>query len=129
MSGTKVQMSVNHECTMYILKTQVHDCTKYSYTIPVDPRIPSFAFKKPVISTRSHGIPSTVMDNKNGILVEPENPEQLAEGIKKLLLDEDLKKRLGQFGYNFVHEECNCVSMAKKSLKLYEQVLKINHNK
>ncbi len=96
----------------------------------LSPLVPleSFAFKKPVISTRSHGIPSTVIDNKNGILVEPENPEQLAEGIKKLLLDEDLKKRLGQFGYNFVHEECNCVSMAKNSLELYKKVLKNRHN-
>ena len=31
-------------------------------------------------------------------------------------------------GYNFVHQECNCTSMAKNSLKLYEQVLRNNHN-
>ena len=54
---------------------------------------------------------------------------ELADAIKKLLLDEDLRSRLGLFGYNFVHEECNCVSMAKNSLKLYEQVLENNYNK
>ena len=32
-------------------------------------------------------------------------------------------------GYKFVHEECNCVSMAKNSLKLYEQVLENHDNK
>ena len=39
----------------------------------LSPLVPleSFAFKKPVISTNSHGIPFTVQDNKNGILVEP----------------------------------------------------------
>jgi len=97
----------------------------------LSPLVPleSFAFKKPVISTRSHGIPFTVQHDKNGILVEPENPMELADAIKKLLLDEDLRSRLGLFGYNFVHEECNCVSMAKNSLKLYEQVLENNHNK
>ena len=97
----------------------------------LSPLVPleSFAFKKAVISTRSHGIPFTVQDNKNGILVEPENPLELANAIRKLLNDEDLRKRLGLFGYNFVHEECNCVSMAKNSLKLYEQVLENNHNK
>ena len=97
----------------------------------LSPLVPleSFAFKKPVISTRSHGIPFTVQHDKNGILVEPENPIELADAIKKLLLNEDLRNRLGLSGYNFVHEECNCVSMAKNSLKLYEQVLENNYNK
>ena len=97
----------------------------------LSPLVPleSFAFKKPVISTNSHGIPFTVQDNKNGILVEPDNPPQLADAIEKLLLDDNLRKRMGLSGYNFVHEECNCVSMAKNSLKLYEQVLENNDNK
>jgi glycosyltransferase involved in cell wall biosynthesis len=97
----------------------------------LSPLVPleSFAFKKPVISTKSHGIPFTVQNNKNGILVEPDNPVQLADAIKKLLLDEDLRERLGISGYNFVHEECNCESMAKNSVELYKEVLKNNYNK
>ena len=97
----------------------------------LSPLVPleSFAFKKTVISTNSHGIPFTVQNNKTGILVEPENPNQLAIAIKKLLDDDELRIKLGESGYNFVHEECNCVLMAKKSLKLYEQILKNNHNK
>jgi len=97
----------------------------------LSPLVPleSFAFKKPVISTKSHGIPFTVQDGKNGILVDPEKPDQLAKAITKLLLDDDLRIRLGLSGYNFVHAECNCVSMAKNSLELYEQILKNNDNK
>ncbi len=97
----------------------------------LSPLVPleSFAFKKPVISTKSHGIPFTVKDNENGILVEPEKPDQLAKAITKLLLDDDLRIRLGLSGYNFVHDECNCISMAKNSLELYEQILKNNDNK
>ena len=97
----------------------------------LSPLVPleSFAFKKPVISTRAHGIPFTVQDDKNGILVEPENSLQLADAIKKLFLDEDFRNRLGSYGYDFVHQECNCVSMAKNSLNLYEKVLKNNDNK
>ena len=97
----------------------------------LSPLVPleSFAFKRPVISTNTHGIPFTVKHNENGILVESENPQQLAEAIKKMFLDEDLRNKLGNSGYVFVHEECNCVSMAKNSLKLYEQVLENNDNK
>ena len=97
----------------------------------LSPLVPleSFAFKKPVISTRSHGIPFTVKDDKTGILVEPENSNELAQAITKLLLDDELRERLGLSGYEFVHEECNCISMAKNSLRLYEQVLENNDNK
>ena len=86
----------------------------------LSPLVPleSFAFKKPVISTNSHGIPYTVQNNKNGILVEPENSVELSTAIMKLLNDSKLREKLGVSGYNFVNEECNCVSMAKNSLKL-----------
>tara|TARA_Y100001936_G_scaffold250354_1_gene302937 strand:+ start:4453 stop:5646 length:1194 start_codon:yes stop_codon:yes gene_type:complete len=97
----------------------------------LSPLVPleSFAFKKPVISTRSHGIPFTVQDDKNGILVEPENSEELSKAMIKLLLDNELREKLGLSGYKFVHEECNCTSMAKNSLKLYQQVLENHDNK
>ena len=97
----------------------------------LSPLVPleSFAFKKPVISTRSHGIPFTVQDGKNGILVEPENSNELSKAITKLVLDDELRERLGMSGYKFVYAECNCISMAKNSLKLYEQVVEDYDNK
>ena len=96
----------------------------------LSPLVPleSFAFKKPVISTNSHGIPYTVQNNKNGILVEPENSLELSNAMMKLLNDTELRERLGLSGYNFVNEECNCVSMAKNSLKLYEDILEEMQN-
>ena len=94
----------------------------------LSPLVPleSFAFKKPVISTNSHGIPYTVQNNKNGILVDAKNSVQLSNAIIKLLNNSELREKLGLAGYNFVHDECNCVSMAKNSLKLYEQILENN---
>ncbi len=96
----------------------------------LSPLVPleSFAFKKPVISTNSHGIPYTVQNNKNGILVEPENSLELSNAMMKLLNDTGLREKLGLSGYNFVNEECNCVSMAKNSLKLYEDILEETQN-
>ena len=97
----------------------------------LSPLVPleSFAFKKPVISTNSHGIPYTVQHKKNGILVEPDNPTQLADAIKNLLENPDLVKKLGEEGYNFVKSECNCVSMASNVFNLYQKTMKNNENK
>ena len=97
----------------------------------LSPLVPleSFAFKKPVISTNSHGIPYTVQNNKNSILVEPENPEELSNAIIKLLDNPSLRDNLGSAGYDFVQKECNCISMAKNHLKLYQNILDNIQNK
>lgn len=41
----------------------------------------AYAFEKPVIATDVGGLPDVVLDGKTGYLVEPKNPEQLAEKI------------------------------------------------
>src|SRR5256885_13895213 len=48
-----------------------------------------------VVSTRVSGIPELVESGRDGILVEPGNPEMLADALDRLLSDEDLRKRLG----------------------------------
>ena len=51
----------------------------------------------PIISTKDCGvIDETVIDGYNGILVEKRNVHQLAEAIKKLLMDEDLRKKMSE---------------------------------
>ena len=97
----------------------------------LSPLVPleSFAFKKPVISTKAHGIPYTVQDKVNGLLVEPENPHQLSEAIMELLENKVMREKLGLAGYKFVHKECNSVSMAQNSLSLYQEIIKNNPNK
>jgi len=97
----------------------------------LSPLVPleSFAFSRPVISTNSHGIPFTVQNNKNGILVEPENPAELSNAIIKLLDNSTQRDSLGSAGYDFVQKECNCISMAKNHLELYQNVLDNIQNK
>jgi glycosyltransferase involved in cell wall biosynthesis len=43
----------------------------------------AYGFKKPVVVTNVGGLPELVEDGKTGFIVEPHNPEALAEGIKK----------------------------------------------
>ncbi|SVE36348.1 uncharacterized protein METZ01_LOCUS489202, partial [marine metagenome] len=97
----------------------------------LSPLVPleSFAFKKPVISTKSHGTPYTVQDQITGLLVEPENPKELSKAMIDLLENKVLREKLGLAGYEFVHKECNSVSMAQNSLSLYQEIIKNNPNK
>ena len=90
---------------------------------PLTP-LEGFAFKKPTISTKAHGIPYTLHDKKDSILIEPENFEELSHVIVELLNDKIKCERLGMQGYKFVHDECNSKEMARKILKVYEKIIK-----
>lgn len=55
-------------------------------------------FNLPVIGTHTGGIPDAIINNVNGILIDPDSPKQVQESISKLLMDTDLAKRLGKNG-------------------------------
>ena len=90
---------------------------------PLTP-LEGFAFKKPTISTKVHGIPYTLHDKKDSILIEPENFEELSHVIIELLNDETKCERLGMEGYDYVHKECNSREMVNKILNIYEKIVK-----
>jgi glycosyltransferase involved in cell wall biosynthesis len=87
---------------------------------PLTP-LEGFAFKKPTISTKAHGIPYTLHDRKDSILVETENYKELSDMIIDLLNDKKKCERLGMEGYEFVHKECNSKRMAQQILNIYEK--------
>lgn len=51
-----------------------------------------------VIGTEVGGIPDIVKDGETGLLVPPDDAEAAADALKKLLEDEDLRRRLAQAG-------------------------------
>ena len=90
---------------------------------PLTP-LEGFAFKKAVISTKTHGIPFTIKDKENSLLVESENPQQLADAIIELLDDEQKCLEYGLAGYKLVNELCNAKSMSENTLRIYQDVIK-----
>jgi len=90
---------------------------------PLTP-LEGFAFKKTTISTTAHGIPHTISDNQNCILVEPDNPNLLSESILELINDEKKCEKLGISGYQTVLKTCNSENMVKNILTIYEQLIK-----
>lgn len=53
---------------------------------------------KPVVGGRSGGISDAIVDGVTGFLVDPRDPEDIADTLARLLLDSDLAIRLGQHG-------------------------------
>jgi len=89
---------------------------------PLTP-LEGFAFKKPTISTTAHGIPHTINNGENAILVEPDNYVQLSKAILKFLKNEELRQSYGNAGYDLVQKTCNSKKMSENIMKVYQQVL------
>ena len=58
----------------------------------------AMAMGLPVVSTRQSGIPEAVQDGRTGLLVPPRDARALADALAALLLDVDLRTRLGAAG-------------------------------
>jgi len=73
----------------------------------------------PIVATRVGGIPSLIRDGENGLLVTADDPEELAEAIKKLLMNRDLAERLGRNARKTAEEY-----RVERVVKLYEELFK-----
>ncbi|WP_434564689.1 glycogen synthase [Thermoanaerobacterium thermosaccharolyticum] len=83
----------------------------------------AMACNTPVVASATGGIKEVVLDGETGFLVEPGNPEDLAEHIKKLLDDRELAATFGANGRKRVEEMFSWESIAKKTYDMYEDVI------
>ncbi|MEA3365500.1 MAG: glycosyltransferase, partial [Candidatus Hydrogenedentes bacterium] len=71
------------------------------------------AHARPVVAGKSGGIPEAVIDGETGLLVEPDNPETIAEAILRILDDAELAWRLGHNGRKRVEDALNWAAFAR----------------
>lgn len=62
---------------------------------------------KPIIGGRSGGVTDTIIDGKNGVLVDPYSVDDISKNIIYLLENPEYANELGQNGLNLVRNERN----------------------
>lgn len=72
------------------------------------------SFGKPVVAGRSGGVAEAVVDGATGVVVDPENINQISEAVIKILSDENLAEKLGERGRERVEKEFRWEAQAKK---------------
>ncbi len=83
----------------------------------------AMALGKPIVASRVGGIPDLVIHGKNGFLVPPKNPEELATSIGILLEDSEKRAEMGKSG-KAMASHFSKEKMVEKIAKLYEELLK-----
>ncbi|MBR6470319.1 MAG: glycosyltransferase family 4 protein [Victivallales bacterium] len=74
--------------------------------------VQALASGKAVVAYPLDGTPEVVLDGETGLLGEPENVDQVAANVLRLLQDNDLRERLGRRGQQFVLERFDWRKMA-----------------
>jgi len=86
--------------------------------------VEAMALGKPVVASDAGGIPDLIIPGKNGILVPPQDPEELARQIRFLIENREEREKLGRAGKEMASAYSDEV-MVKKIAELYEKALKI----
>jgi glycosyltransferase involved in cell wall biosynthesis len=77
----------------------------------------------PIVATRVGGIPDVVADGEAGVLVQPRNPNALAEAIGKIKKDEGLNASLTARARRLLEDRYSSKKMALEYCDLYGKVL------
>jgi glycosyltransferase involved in cell wall biosynthesis len=84
----------------------------------------AMAAESPVVVSDTGGLSEIVEHDVTGVKVYPENPDSLAWGIKKVLLDEKYANRLKNNAYKKVLEKYDWNKISGQTKNVYEAVLK-----
>ena len=82
--------------------------------------IEAMATRVPVVATRVGAIPEIIEDKKNGILIEPGNPQAIADAIKEFLNDKKLREDLSKEAQRRVSEKFTLDKMVAEYIKLFD---------
>lgn len=80
----------------------------------------AMAMKRPIIGTRSGGIPEEFEDGKSGILIPRDDPQSLAEEILDLYEDKQKRKELGREARKYLDHNFSWNKYLSQSEDVYE---------
>ena len=79
---------------------------------------------KPVVATQlGTGVEFVTLDGETGLLVPPKDPHALANALRRLLGDAELRARMGAAGRQRVEEVFSVKQMVDKTVDVYKRVL------
>ncbi len=74
----------------------------------------------PIVATKVQGIPDVVIDKITGFLIKPKSSKEIAKAIMDLIMDENLRKKLGSEGIKWVRKVVNGYEQFSIDRMLYD---------
>jgi len=81
----------------------------------------------PCVTTDFAGCREVVRNEENGLLVRPRDVESLVAALRRLLLDDSLRKKMGKRSREIVEEQFGLSVIIEKTLQVYEELVPGEH--
>jgi len=119
--------------TGFIPQEKLRDCYNRSRIFVLPSRAPeletfgivlleAMACGRPVVTTKIAGMADDINRLGAGIVVEPDDPGELANAMLTILQDKSLERRMGESGLLLVREKYNWQSIAGQVEQLYKDI-------
>jgi glycosyltransferase involved in cell wall biosynthesis len=77
----------------------------------------------PVIASRVGGIPSLVDSERNGLLIEPDRPAEIASAVERLTADQELAASFGKAGRETVEELWTTEIQGRRTAEVFQRAI------
>lgn len=111
-----------HELKFYYSAADVFTTTPWYEAFGITP-VEAMACGTPVVGAKVGGIKYTLAGGKCGVLVEPKNPQSLAEGLYRVLANPKEAAKLAAAGRSRVNRHFRWSTIARKMVKVYQEVI------
>lgn len=112
-----------HRSDVHRILRDVDVAVQASLTESCGGTIEGLLAQMPMVATRVGGMVDTIRDGETGILVEPDNPRDLARGILELLSDRTRARALGHNGRKLMLERFSLDRTVSDLHALYDRLL------
>ena len=82
----------------------------------------------PMIATNVGGIPEIIENEKTGLLINPANPDEIADAIKKLIEDKKFTQNIAQNAKQKILKEFSFEKMLDRTLAAYDEKASAGNN-
>jgi glycosyltransferase involved in cell wall biosynthesis len=82
----------------------------------------AYACGSPVVATRVGGLPDVIEHEKSGLQVEPENPDDLAQGLNRVINDRPMREAMGNRARELDESRYSCRYFESVILRALKEV-------
>ncbi len=83
----------------------------------------AFYLGVPVVATDVGGVSEVITNEETGLLISPEDPEQLVTSVNRMLREKDTARSFTEKGYRYAMENLTWDVMLPRYVKFYEDLL------
>ena len=127
-AGSEDVIFVGHVSSLAVKKSLFENCLAVAVpsiyeTFPMV-ALEAMCCSKPIIASDVGGLKILVRQNKNGLLMKPEDELSIAESILLLKNDAERARKMGLYGRKLVETDFTVENMVNRTVQLYDAMLK-----